>query len=300
MTERIRDEALAWDDRLKRDRSPATRAAFEAWLAADHAHRAEYAQFGKLDALLAESGARSSRPEVAPRRSLWPALATAAAAAVVLAVAILGSPFESRPGGPSLASPAAAQLTRPLRLDDGSLVVLGERASIEPHFAAGQRTVVLKGGPARFLVASNPRPLEIVTGPSRIRAQAGIVDIDGSPAAGAVTVIAGSATVSARGATDHIVSAGQRIDLTARTVGPAPPPIQLRVIDADGLAVADLIALANSASGGPTVAATAEVGRRRVTGRFDVSDRQQLARRLAAALGLRVVESPRQVLLTPG
>lgn len=302
MNETVQAEALAWDERLKRDRSAATRAAFEAWLAADPAHRAEYRQFEALDGLLAASGARASRPVARSRRAPWLALATAAAAALILVIALVGSPFESRPGGPSLASPAAARFTRPVSLADGTLAILDASAVVVPDFDAGRRRVMLRGGAARFLVG--PRagpPLEIVTPRVRARVADGVVEVAAAPA-DAVTVVSGTAHVSEmmnRQTSSRPVTPGQRLEVATMRIVPAPPPVRLDVLEADRLTLADLLRIANTGGTGPRLVAAPAVGERRVSGRFDVSDRRILARRLAAALGLRVQGSDTEVLLLP-
>ncbi|URW75887.1 FecR domain-containing protein [Sphingomonas donggukensis] len=304
MIPRARRQALDWDDRLKRDRSPETRAEFEAWLAADAANRAEYAQISALDTLMAEGKFRSTRPAPRESRRLWPALATAAAVGAVAVVALVGSPFSNRLGGPSLTSSAEAQLTRPIRLEDGTLVILSAQARAEPRFSTERRQVTLRDGSARFLVARDPaRPLVVVAGKVRATATEGVFDVDAVAAGGRVTARRGSVAVEPRdgGQTSptQTVAALQSIDVATMTVSPAPQRERVTVIEADGLALDDVIRIANDGGGVPLAVASQALGARRVTGRFDLSDHRVLARRLAAALGLGSNDEGGRLLLAP-
>lgn len=303
MIPRARREALDWEDRLKRDRSRETRVAFETWLAADPDNRAEYAQIGALDALMAEERLRSTRPAPRERWRLWPTLATAAAVGAITVVALVGSPFSNQVGSPSLMSSAEAQLTRPISLADGTLVILSAEAKAAPDFTSERREVTLRGGSARFLVARDPaRPLIVVAGNVRASAAEGVFDVDAVAGGGRVTVVSGSVAVEPSAGTDpsspsRTVAATQSIDLSTMSVSPAPQRERVTVIEADGLALDDVLRIANSADGVPLAVASQALGARRVTGRFDVSDHRVLARRLAAALGLQSKDDGARLLL---
>lgn len=302
MIPRARREALDWDDRLKRDRSPATRAAFEAWLAADPANRHEFAQLDVLDDLLGRAGVRSRWPEPKPGVRLWPALATAAAVGAIVTVAVIGLPLS--PGGP-LVSAAQAQLTRPLRLSDGTLVILSKTARAEPRFTPSERRVALRGGAARFIVATDPRGSLVVETPAlRARAAGGVFEVDALSPAGSVTALAGTVTVERLSAdagqpASMPVAPGQQLDAATLTTAPAPREERVTVIEIDALPLGDVVRIANTGSGVPLVIADGAIGGRRVTGRFDVTDHRILARRLAVALGLRVDDRGDHLLLAP-
>ncbi|MES2338763.1 MAG: FecR domain-containing protein [Pseudomonadota bacterium] len=305
MIPRARTEALGWDERLKRDRSAATRAEFEGWLAADPANRAEYAQMAALDTLMAKSQLRAERPVPRARHHLWPAVAMAGAIGAVAIVALVGSPFLDMFGGPTLVSPAQAQLTRPVRLSDGTLMILSSEAKAEPRFTRRQRQVVLTHGSARFFVSRDPtRPFVVVAGAARVSAAIAVVDVDMASTGARVTVREGSVTVDRPGGDRppelrRTIDAAQSVDVASMTIASAPAAERVTVIEADRLALDDLIRIANDASTTKLGVSTAALGVRRVSGRFDIRDHHVLVRRLAAALGLRVVETDGRLLLTP-
>lgn len=304
MIPRARREALEWDDKLKRDRSRETRVAFDAWLAADAANRAEYGQIGALDGLLGKAGVRATMPEPRSSLRLWPSLATAAAVGAVIAVIVIGPPLSLWPGGSPMMSAAQAQLTTPLRLADGTLVILSKTARATPRFSSEERRVALSDGSARFIVAEDSRrPLIVETPQLHARADDGVFEVD-AVSGGGVTVIAGEVTVErvpvAPGEEpSRVVAPGQRLDGAALTLAPAPQQPRVGTIEADGLTLGDLLRIANTAEGVPLGVADAHVGSRRVTGRFDVADHRKLARRLAVALDLMVDDRGDRSLLAP-
>lgn len=65
------------------------------------------------------------------------------------------------------------------------------------------------------------------------------------------------------------------------------------------MAVADVLAIAERAAGTRVLLADPAIGERRITGRFDVADARRLARKLAAALDLAVVDRGGTVALQP-
>lgn len=298
MRRQVGDDILAWTDRLRTDRSPATRAAFEAWLERDPARRHEYEQMTRLDGLLRQAGVR---PEPVARRPWRPVLLIGATAALILAI---GLPRLGPADRPVLGSAAQAQLTHPLRLADGTIVILSGAGHLQPTITRRERRVALHRGSARFIVADQGTRALVVEGPGvRAIATAGVFDLDIAADGTRVTAVKGEVAVQsiADGDTGEpsLIAARQRIDLPTMMVSTIAADERVQMIEADGLALGDVVRIANEADGPHLALSDAGLAERRVTGRFSVVDHKGLARRLAAALGLAVSDLGDRLLLSP-
>ena len=207
------------------------------------------------------------------------------------------------PVKPDLVAEAAPRLTRPVRLQDGTIMILAASAQAAPRIGAAIREVILSGGSARFIVARDPlRPFVVRAGGARIIARSTVFDVDLEPAGARVTSIEGQVEVIPAGEGAQRSEAirllpGQVIVAGAETPRPSPAsPARVTFIDADGLPLADVVRIANSVAGKATLEIDPSLATRHVTGRFDVSDSGALARRLAAALDL-VVETRGDILV---
>lgn len=303
--ERVEQEAIAWRDRLAKDRSASTKAAFEAWRGADPRHANAYDQQERLVATIRVSGRRGVLPGprqhgVARRWLVPPALAGGALAAALAAV-YLASDVQLPVGSatPSAAPVPIEALVTTLRLGDQALAFIAAHTRLTPTSEAGYR---LETGRGRFMVRAPAAafPLTILAGEYEVTTREAVVDlsIDGD----AVSVI----PVEGRVAVKHLRTGGivtlrsgdRWSSASGRRVAALPDPgIPMRV-DANGLRLDELLRLAN-AGRNPKIVLAPGIGERRLTGSVDVADTRALARKLARAYGLSIEERAGWIRLAP-
>ena len=295
------EEASAWFARMRGPDAERHRPAFEAWRA-DPANAAAYADaeedwvaVGGLppkDRIAGGPAATDTRR--APAR--W-----AAAAALFLTLAC-GAAWDLRPapaagetaaGSDPAASAAAgpAAPNRELRLADGSLVVLTGGARIEPHIDGQRREILLLGGRARFIVAHDAdRPFVVKAGASETIALGTVFEVDFRQRHPLVHLVSGSVEVRAghgkRGVRLTPGESAEVGDAEAWRVAAEVSVSGTTILQAERLALGGVIERANRLGGPPIRLAEPALAARRVSGRFDITDRASLARKLAAALDL--------------
>lgn len=308
MPRSIRDQAMEWHDRLRHDPSPETRRAYQRWREECSEHGAEFDQQQRLVDQVARLGLSPSAPAMSAPRRRWAAIGGGAALAAALAAGVFFNVPAARSPVPDLQDTpgqAAFGPTTPVRLEDGTIVLLAAYTKVEPLFDRTLRRVRLSGAGARFLVASDRqrRPLVIEAGGVRVTTESGMVDVDLSAKGARVTAIDGTVLVSTPevpAATGVTVRAGQLLLADTQTVVPAAADTRLRVtlIEADELMLSDLLRIANDL-GSPRIAlGDPSLGARRVVGRFDIQDHRALARKLGLALDLEVAAIGDTIMLT--
>jgi transmembrane sensor len=168
---------------------PAQRERFEAWLAADSAHRAAYASVELTWAGMASAGVDSRilamrRAALAvPRNPLarWIRPTTIAASVVVVAglaagVLLWHSPWGANPDVTEFTTHVGERST--IGLPDGSTVALDTDSRIKVAFDSRVRRVRLLAGQAWFEVAKNqPRPFEVEAGNQKVTAHGTAFDV---------------------------------------------------------------------------------------------------------------------------
>ena len=201
------EQASLWAARLDGGSlTAADRAAFDAWLAANPAHRALLSRNCQFSADLEENllalvatGAVTlpSEDEPQPARRRWSlpwyvgaALAAAAAAVFVFWLARPGTQFES------IETPAAHR--RSLTLADGSRVELNARTSLRVENSRTERRVQLATGEAYFVVSKDQqRPFIVETPAGSVRVTGTIFSVRSETISQLeVTVVQGSVQVS--------------------------------------------------------------------------------------------------------
>jgi transmembrane sensor len=206
-----RDEQAAyWAMRLDgSELSAADRAALDAWLAADPAHRAALAEYCQLSADLEQqmpllegirdetaetpTALQAAQPSPWLRRPIWAGVVLTAAAAVALFF-WLGAPPAQRE---ILATASAEQ--RQLALADGTVVELNARTSLSFELARGERRVRLDEGEAFFSVAKDAaRPFYVDTPHGAVRVTGTRFAVRTDKAGGFVVTVA-EGSVQARG-----------------------------------------------------------------------------------------------------
>lgn len=168
------EQAAAWKVRLTSgEATTEDRAAFEAWLDADAAHRQAYEQvekfWGRFDDLN-PSAARGALGEPPARSRAWKKTGTLLSAVVALAAG--WSLLQSSTGQYYLADyRTVAGEQRVIELDDRSRITLNTHSAIDVDYAHGQRLITLHQGEILLEVATDSeRPFIVRTGHGTARA----------------------------------------------------------------------------------------------------------------------------------
>jgi transmembrane sensor len=185
--EAIEARAAAWMAQRDEGLTPSERREFKRWQESDPRHGAAVARLGSTWSLL--HGAHELRPEIVarpdrdllapPRRSpprfVWPALAAAAAIAVLVTSVALWSLERDRML--STLRVTTQQYTTPaggyerVTLADGSIVELNASTELNVSYTPTDRRVRLARGEAHFTVAKNKhRPFWVEAGGMKVRA----------------------------------------------------------------------------------------------------------------------------------
>ena len=207
---------------VKRDAdslSPAEQRDFEAWLAADPAHREAYGRTQSMwdnfekDADPAELRAlRTAALAVAPAPKRWPRSAAAVVAAVVIvvcsiaafAVLTLSSARHSHWDAPTTASipplterySTAHNERSTVTLSDGTVVTLNLGTTLDVAFTPAERLVRITQGQAFFEVAKNPhRPFVVAAADRRVTALGTQFDVRLDPDRVEVVLLEGKVSV---------------------------------------------------------------------------------------------------------
>jgi transmembrane sensor len=287
-------EASAWFARMRGPDADEHRAAFETWRR-DPGNAAAYAEAesdwlmvgGVAPAHIAARGPSRTIARCGPMR--W-AFATIAAAAIAIGFAWynFGSNREQQ---------LAERTVRDgdFHLPDGSTVWLADGARAEVRYAPNERRILLVGGRAKFEVAHDAaRPFIVEAGGSETIALGTIFTVDARQKAVIVELARGSVEVRAIGTGSKVrLAPGERARVADRQASLVPAmqaPVKSSVIDADRTTLADVIEQANRVNAVQIGLADPALGKRELSGRFDVADSASLARKLAVALDL-VVET---------
>jgi transmembrane sensor len=236
-TDSIQQAASDWFARLQGDAGLEDWTAFQAWLEADLAHAAAYEEVEALwiemeDLPASEIPAAAppevvtgnvlpfaARPKPPARRWVWASLATAAAAALVVAVL----PQLTRPTFTDYATKRGE--TREVALADGTRLTLGGATTLRVRLTRAERDVALVDGEASFDVAHlENRPFVVAVAGREVRVlgtefnilshddrlavtvRRGLVSVSGGPE-GAVRLAKGQQLIRAGGATTSLVRA---------------------------------------------------------------------------------------------
>ncbi|HWA08067.1 MAG TPA: FecR domain-containing protein [Opitutaceae bacterium] len=197
------EQAALWAARLEGSSlAPADRAALDAWLAEDPAHRDLLAQYRRFSSeledrllLLAAAGGVALPAAPAARHGwqfgwiLGPALAAAA-----LAVGVV---WWARPAHQSASFATAAAQRREIALVDGTRVELDAGTRLDVEIGGAERHVRLSVGEAFFTVSKDPnRPFIVETPAGSVRVTGTVFSVHTEPSVGLdVTVVEGSVLV---------------------------------------------------------------------------------------------------------
>ncbi|MFR0693219.1 FecR family protein [Enterobacterales bacterium AE_CKDN230030158-1A_HGKHYDSX7] len=287
-------EASAWHYRLQADdASREDEAAFDAWLSGDEANAKAWTEAQAL--LMALQGpARRARLKSTSRRPQR-AWRWATAAAVLLASGLLWTtPWPDRMRADHYTSVGE---TRRFELADGSQVELDTDAAISVQLAAGERRVKLLRGGAWFDVTHDAsRPFVVESNNTRVRVlgtQFGVAQQDGviriRLSRGRIAASIGDSGVPV------ILSPGQEVDVTAdqlSTTQPFYPAVAFawrqRQLVFRQQPLSEVVAELDRYWPGKLLLTDNALGRRKVSGVFEIDKPEAVLRALHLTMGVRV------------
>ncbi len=312
--------AQAWLVKMRGDDASALRPEFEAWLAAAPAHRTAYDRIARAvaGASVLKTSRRYGSAQAAQRHkgttrrwSSWGAAVTAAALLLV-AFGASGIPLPGQlAAGPS-ARAAEPLITRrgeirTFRLEDGSTATLDTDSRLDIAFSNHVRRVRLVKGRVRLSVARDARPLEAEAGPAMVRTREGAFDLDLGPAGRAeVLLLRGKADMTATfaerlgGQPPRALALGQRLQYPSdRTmlprkvgaIGKAAPEWPGGWAEYRSIELGSLVEEANRYAHRPIIVDEPAIAALAVSGRFQLTETEGLARRLARLFDLSVSDN---------
>lgn len=303
-------EAAAWLARLQGgERSPATEAAFRAWVEdADHARAfARVTETWDVIPGAAMSRARRKTSAAGAPSSRWSrrwALAPAAFAACGLAaVLILRQPVYT----------TAVGQQQTITLSDGTRVALNTDSRLSVAFSRGERRVRLDRGEALFEVAKNAqRPFIVQVGQDQVRATGTKFDVRNDQGKMAVVLLEGHVVVSRKVASQPklqpiaALEPGERLtDRTdAEVVTVDRPKVETATawrrgeVMFDDSSLADAVAELNRYGGVRVEIGDPDIAGLRVSGVFETQDPAGFAQAVAELHHLRVERTQDAVVLS--
>jgi transmembrane sensor len=285
---RLSEEAAGWMIKLNdSDCTETDRRAFEAWLAADESHRAEYRQFERLWQTL------DRLPPQRPRRLHQTLLAVLAVAGLLALLTTLAPPTERQ-----LIATGTGE-RRHLLLADGSELDVNANSRIRTDYAWFSRHIEVESGEALFHVAKDRlRSFEVQAGNSRMRDIGTTFNVNRDNQQVIVAVVEGRVDVSRDGLAGPVMVEGGQQLAYAQT-GDA----QLSRVDTDAITawregrlifkdtpLTEVIASINRQYQRQIVLSDASLGRLNVSGVFNSEDRAGLLKALQALYPLRAKE----------
>jgi len=307
-------EASAWLTRLQDSaRTPATEAAFKAWLAAKPAHARAFTRVNDVWELLPGAVAPvHHRPHAArhhrvrARRAPW--LAVAACAALVLLVAA-GFVRMLLPVDQTYQTAAGAQQT--VVLADHTRITLNTDTRITVEYRKNERRVLLERGEALFHVTENPqRPFVVQTGDAQVVDLGTVFDVRHYSPTIAVTLLEGKVWVGARTAPpgqstpSTVLVPGERLTIHADGQRVLDRPNleeamawQRGQVYFDDTTLAEAVAELDRYGGVRIRIADPTLATLRVSGVFSVHDPAQFASAVAALHDLHVARKGKAIVL---
>ena len=304
---RIRREAADWIAQLGSGFDAAKSDAFALWYG-DSRNAEAYDRLASIWAISAEANLRtvSSKSVRAPYRPIGRiALLGSLLAVLVLIGALFLGAKSMAPDRETLILASALGEVRPVRLPDGSRVVLDSASKVAVEYSGQVRRLRLVSGRARFEASGERRPFEVAMGFNRFEADGAVFDlslIEGPPTA---YLLRGSLTLAGADGFGHgwSMRAGEMVRI-APGARPQPTPVRAsdlswprRMLEFDRTPLRDAVALANRYSAAQIRLANPDLGDLAVSGAYRTGDTAGLARGLAVAFGLKLDSSTRGELI---
>lgn len=291
------NEAAAWYARMQEPGSEQEVEDFEAWLACDPAHAGAYAEMEALSGAVAAIAPQFSERPKAPRWSPWrPALASVVLLAIMATLVVAWGGF-SEPAYARLANTGSA--VRGVRLADGTGVWLDPGAELGVRIDEERREIVLRRGRVRIDPASGVPPLRARSGELTVTQATTRFDMAIDNDGVVLGALDGAIAIVYHDGRTRSLSVGQAIAIDASGERPAVldrtwPGARVRFADAS---LGRIAAVSNQQPGPDIAFGDPSVGDLTVTGVLDLRDTRRLARKLAAAHGLQVVDDGRTLTL---
>lgn len=308
--------AIDWHIRLEEQpEDEELRAAFGLWLARDEENRAASAharhvlglleQAGPVAADSPSSGSGSGGPlEKLPRTLFWKqpvphgrhVRAIGAIAAAVALLALLSPEILRRLEADHISGSARQEL---VLLEDGSRVRLAPDSAVSVDYSGGDRQVRLLNGEAYFDVARNPdRPFRVKAGNARVTVLGTGFNVRLGEEGADIAVRHGRVRVEHEGnaaSSTSVLGAGQWVRLRRDGEGQAGVTVPATVgawnektLVAIGQPLSEVIADVRRYYRGAVILADRDLGRRLVTGSYDMTDPALAAGVIVGPLGGRV------------
>jgi transmembrane sensor len=294
--ESIRAEAAAWVARLNDAHSAADRRRFEEWIAKDPDHQQAYervaATFRAAAALDRQAIGPSGDLDVAfGRRSIWlrPLVAATAAAAIVIGLYQFAPDYDPlRPLPLASVMLSTGTQSKTLVLADGSRVSMAPASEVAVELNRSERRAEVRKGKARFTVEPESRVFRIVAGTSERKVREGVFDAQVDGPAGIVVPVSPE-----RASSSATLQGGQAQAPGSRALsGPLHSTLEF---NAEPLG--RVVERINALNGRPIIELQPGLAGLPVTGLYQQGGSRSLARSLALAFDLELVETPAATLL---
>ncbi len=296
--------AARWHSRMLEPASEREVDKFEQWLGAHPQHARAYADIDAI-ACASERAPRRHLVTVPVAARLRPAFAVVTVSVLAVAVLLLLNIRANGPAYAAVVNPGAA--VRTVMLEDGTKVTLDPGAELGVLIGDKKRHIEVRAGRSRIEVRRDSRrPLLVSLPGGDVSSAQGTLDVSVDGATSEVSALTEALTLTpfARNARSSAVrlAGGQTLLLNDPQARPMPTqPAALRWPDArrqfDEAVLADVLRFANREASVPILVDNTDIGRLKVTGILDLRDTRALARKLAAALNLRVDERPDRIIL---
>jgi len=243
-----------------------------------------------------------SQPHPVRSRPIWrPALALATI--VLMAVAALGLwQSMSAPAFATLANPGSA--VRGYRLADGTSVFLDAGAEVGVSLRGDRREIEVRKGRARIKGGLDPRPFEVLANRRRIVPGPTQLDVAVDDDRVTISALDGGLMLERSGSASSVdklaLGRGEAVTVDATGQSAVVPDTgwPLARVHFEGAPLGRILAAANR-HGDPQIAtATLAISSLPVTGVLDLRDTRRLARKLAAALALRIDDGGDRLILS--
>ena len=302
----LRREASAWLARRQTGSDADVERRFRRWYEASPEHADAFERVSRSyesAGLLRHSKLARDRPleERAPRASTQPrwAFAVAVALAVLVPAAILTNggiiPIGTR--NTVLLASAVGEI-RQVTLEDGSKVTLDTSTAVEVALGRSERRAIVQKGRARFEVAPDPRPFIIEAGTATVKSGPAVLDVEALGEHARIEVHSGRATASRDSSPQE--AAAVRVDAGQGFLSDREPGTYALTNDRsawtkgmlqfDATPLGEAVAAANRYSE-RRIIVRGDLHQLRVTGAFRAGDTIGLAKALAAAFNLSLIQA---------
>lgn len=306
--ERMEDEAIAWQVRLKdASVSAEDRERFRQWLHASPEHGAAYDRACALWREMAAPARRlgagnwyraaAARPPMAPR---WRhAFATMGLAGLVLAGMIWRDPGLNERLTADLASPPGQ--TRETVLPDGSTVFLDGDSAVDFAVNDDERRIVLRRGRAWFDVTHTGIPFSVTTGEAEVLVLGTAFAVERCQDATSVMVERGRVAVAAAERSESVIlDPGQQVMVQGDRSPPTPASVDAGTALAwrrglavfDRATVADVAAQVERLRPGRVIVVGDDLRRQTLSGVFSADSPDAILAALSTGLGVTVTTLP--------